>query len=57
MTFSMLETAGLVFIGVLTFKIVWNLFHFFYCTFLASWLGLNIDLKHYGPWAGNWPFN
>jgi len=52
MEFSALEWFSLVVLVLATFKLIWNICGFFYTTFIGSWLGLNLDLRNYGPWAG-----
>ena len=51
------EIVVLVLLGLLGLKIIWNICSFFYTTYLGSWMGLNLDLSKYGPWAGIQPFN
>jgi len=45
------EIVVLVLLGLLGLKIIWNICSFFYTTYLGSWMGLNLDLSKYGPWA------
>ena len=47
-----LESVGLVCVVVFGGKLVYNLLHFAYTTFLGRWLGHGIDLRKCGPWAG-----
>lgn len=49
---NVLEVVGLVTALALTLKIVYNLGHFAYTTFLGRLLGCGIDLRKCGPWAG-----
>lgn len=51
MYFSVLEWIAVVTIAFIGLKLIWNVFHFIFTTFLGAWLGLNIDLREYGPWA------
>lgn len=45
------EVIFFILLGLLGLKIIWNVCYFFYTTYLGSWLGLNLDLSKYGPWA------
>ncbi len=46
------ETVGWAVLVIFAAKIVYNLLHFAYTTFLGRLLGRGIDLKSCGPWAG-----
>ena len=50
--FSPLEWVALVLLSLIGLKFAWNVSNFLFTTFVGSWLGLNIDLRQYGPWAG-----
>ncbi len=52
MEFSALEWFALVVLALTISKIVWNIGQFFYTTFIGHLLGLTLDLRNYGPWAG-----
>ena len=46
------KTVGLLTIFVIIGKLIYNLIHFAYTTFVGRWLGHGIDLRKCGPWAG-----
>lgn len=46
------EVTGWVALAIFTAKVVYNISHFCYTTFLGRLLGHGIDLRKCGPWAG-----
>ena len=51
--YSWLEYFALAVIATVVFKFLLNIGHFLYTTYLGAALGLNIDLRKCGSWAGN----
>lgn len=48
------EVMGWVILALLGAKVVYNIGHFLYSVYLAAPLGHNLDLRNYGPWAGEY---
>ena len=48
-----IKTVGLLTLIVIGGKLIYNLIHFAYTTFIGRWLRHGIDPRKCGPWAGN----
>lgn len=48
----LVETVGWITISLVGVVVVYDVCHFVYTTLLGRMLGLGIDLRKCGPWAG-----
>ena len=48
-----LETVGWLTVAVIAIKSVYNTCHFVFSVYLGAFLGYQLDVSQFGPWAGS----